>query len=627
MSIIQILPPHEAHKIAAGEVVERPAHILKELIENSIDAQALHISIIIKQGGKSLIRVIDDGIGMDMHDALLCFEKHATSKIKSIDDIPESNSFGFRGEALATIAAVSRVVLRTKEEKAETGIEVQVAENKITSSREVSCVRGTDISVYDLFYQIPARKKFLKTDQSEWRAMHLLIQAYALDYPHIGFSVTVDDKQVMHCPAIDTLESRWKQVYENHTKTMLFLDPIQRDDVTVTGIISHYQDYAYDRNGLFFFVNKRWVKNQALFKALMNGYAHVLPTGRFAKGVIKIECDPHSVDINIHPRKEEVKFLHPRIVEQMITTAVTKGLEKHVSVHIKTELENDVYGSNYFSKPVIEPEFGFMNRFIEPSPVKTYTAPVSSVSNEPKKFFAASTTTIMQSEPTFLQPDPVPSTLYSPDIWGIKTELVDQKKCLDTVKQKHAIIGQYHKTYILIEQKDGLFLVDQHAAHERILYEQFASRFQEIISVPLIVPTIVPLSNYDMDSLLPHLADLQEHGIVAEQFGESTLIIQAMPPLLQKIPAEEFIRSILATLQENSQEELDLPILKFHEKVRALMACKAAIKAGDVLSLEQMEHLLESLDKAPNRFSCPHGRPTGLLFSLAEIEKKFKRKK
>lgn len=627
MSKIQILPPHEAHKIAAGEVIERPAHILKELIENSIDAQALHISIFIKQGGKSLIRVIDDGMGMDLQDALLCFEKHATSKIKSIDDIPESNSFGFRGEALATVAAVARVTLRTKEEHAETGIEVQVAENKIISSREISCVRGTDISVHDLFYQIPARKKFLKTDQSEWRAIHLLIQAYALDYPSIGFSVTVDDKQLIHYPAIDSLEDRWKQVYENHTKTMLFLDPVQRDDVTVTGIISHYQDYAYDRNGLFFFVNKRWVKNQALFKALMNGYAHVLPAGRFAKGVVNIVCDPHAVDINIHPRKEEVKFLHPRIVEQMITTAVTKGLEKHVSVHIKTDLENDVFVSNHFTKPIIESEFGFMNRFIEPSPVKTYTGSASPMPIESKKFLAASTTTIMQSNPTFLENDSVASKIYSPDIWGIKTEAIDQKKCLDTVKQKYAIIGQYHKTYILIEQKDGLFLVDQHAAHERILYEEFASRFKEIISVPLIVPTIVPLSNYDMDSLLPHLVDLQEHGIVAEQFGDSTLIIQAMPPLLQKVPAEEFIRCILATLDDSSQRDQDLPILKFHEKVRALMACKAAIKAGDVLSLEQMEDLLESLDKTPNRFSCPHGRPTGLLFSLAEIEKKFKRKK
>ncbi len=327
MPRIHQLPPHEAQKIAAGEVVERPANALKELLENALDAGATQISVYIEDAGKQLIRIVDNGCGMSPEDAQLCYKLHTTSKVTSIDDLEKIQTFGFRGEALASISAVSKVTLITKEQEAQQGIKHALEQGNITKETTVPCTTGTDIQVHDLFYNIPARKKFLKKRETEWRHIIQLFQAFCLDYHVIHFKLFSEGKQVHNCPPAQNLTDRLTQLW-GHSSAQHMI-PVEKQhkqqSVTVTGAVSNHHYVRYDRNHLFFFVNKRWVKNHTLARALLKGYLNVLPPARYPAACIHIEIDPALVDINIHPRKEEVQFLHPRIVETLIQQAVREA--------------------------------------------------------------------------------------------------------------------------------------------------------------------------------------------------------------------------------------------------------------------------------------------------------------
>ncbi|MDP3889288.1 MAG: DNA mismatch repair endonuclease MutL [bacterium] len=342
MPKIKILPLHEAQKIAAGEVVERPANIVKELIENALDAAATTISVHIEDGGKKLIRVIDTGCGMDVQDAQLCFDKHATSKITHVDALEHINTFGFRGEALASIAAVSKITLITKERDTTEGTKVTVEQNTVIDTQPVSANTGTDIAVHDLFYNIPARKKFLKVRDTEWRHILHLVQAFCLDYPEIHFKLFSDGKQIINCPATQNIRARCAQVWDQHISSDMLTIEAHREDNTfsILGIITNHQQFRYDRNTIFFFVNKRWVKDFKLSNALLKGYQNVLPHGKYPTACISITVDPTLVDINIHPRKEEVKFMHPRLIEQLIQQTVKQALEIHISANLNPKVMN-----------------------------------------------------------------------------------------------------------------------------------------------------------------------------------------------------------------------------------------------------------------------------------------------
>ena len=632
MSKIQILPIHEAHKIAAGEVIERPSHILKELIENSIDAHATQITLYIQKGGKELLRIVDNGIGMDKEDARLCFQKHATSKITQFDDLQNIATFGFRGEALASVAAVSRVILKTKEAHAEIGVEVEVYQSYVQSEKEISLNTGTDIAVYDLFADIPARKKFLKSDQTEWRAMQQLVHAFCFAHPRVGFTVYLDGKQVLDCAPTDCLRTRWQEIFNNTTHKMLEVVKHSQGTISVYGIISNHQEYAYDRSHFFFFVNNRWVKNQPFYKALLQGYAQVLPQGRFAKGVLMIHCDAHEVDINIHPRKEEVKFLHPIIVERVISAAVQKALESHISKAIKPAAmhENPAEWFAQKSSPVYTFSQSPYDHALSTSDIVRSTE----ISQEKKAFVAAKSASLFEPvfskqiiEPAAYELSSSTTELLSLWVNSAESNNVVLKESQEKAISRHAIIGQYHKTYILIEKQEGLFLVDQHAAHERILYEQFSTRFGELPSIPLISPIIISITIQDRDMLVEHFPVFAAHGIQIDIFGAQELVVHAVPVHVKNQDIEDFVREVLAWLHETAGESPEQFMQKLHEKMRAQMACKAAVKAGDVLTVEQMQKILQDLDSVEHRFTCPHGRPTGLLFSLQEIEKKFKRRK
>jgi len=664
MPKIKQLSPHEAHKIAAGEVVERPANIVKELIENALDAQATSIHLYIEDGGKALIRVVDNGSGMDDIDARACFSKHATSKITTVDELETINTFGFRGEALASLAAVARITLITKEANAEIGSKVTVACNEITEALPTHANTGTDISIHDLFYTMPARRKFLKKNDTEWRHILQLFQAFCLSFPAVHFKISHDQSLVHNCPPVISIADRFAQLWQHHA--VMPIDDERIDgSLSILGVISHHTHYRYDRTGIFFFVNNRWVKNFTLAQALLKGYQGLIADGRYPMTSINITIDPTLVDINIHPRKEEVAFLHPQKVSQLITSAVKKALEQKTSSSIHA-----VHGMSA-REPVGEKfDQGFgeklgndLGSFLEDALYKNSDIyknnkeSVSIASDFNKAYFSKSDLSKSDTESTGLsenkypenghgyianrdseskidkiaQPQTslpadrfIPSQKYN--AYYQEQSILQEQSVIGESAYNFTIIGQFKKTYILIEQEDGLFLVDQHAAHERILYERFADNFATVDSIQLLFPEIITLSPQDCQLVLEHSALFIKNGIKIEFFGSDQCIVTATPVYVKNIAIKEVVQQVIGWINESGAAESGDVFKLVNEKLQAQLACKAAIKAGDTLTHQQMVQLLSDLHKTAHRFSCPHGRPTGFLISLDEIEKKIKRK-
>jgi len=598
MAKIKKLPPHEAQKIAAGEVVERPANVVKELVENAVDAGATQISIYLEEGGKQLIRIVDNGCGMSKEDAHLCFDQHATSKIKTVDDLETIATFGFRGEALASIAAVSTVTLTTKEKSSEdlSGTKLQLRAGETISEETVSCTAGTDICVENIFFNLPARQKFLKKKETESRHITQMLHAFCLDYLHIHFKFFQQGKEAFNCPPTQDIASRIAQLWDHHfSEQMIPVTTEEKKGVTISGVISNHQYFRYDRGNIFFFVNKRWIKNQDLSRALLRGYSNVLPPARYPAACIFIDIDPTQVDVNIHPRKEEVQFLHPRTITKLLQATVKTALEDHLSSQIKQPV-------SFAPEPAIQPFYSqpqpttFATEVTQPKPFNFDASPFSE-SPEPQKHV------------------PVQETIST------------NQAITPEVQKSYDIIGQYHKTYILIEKSDGLFLVDQHAAHERILYQLFSKRFEDVATVKLMFPEIVTISQEDMQTVTNHLNIFKKNGIQIEPFGENQLVVHATPVHIKNIQLDELICQVAGWVREFRELDESDFFKAINEKLHAQMACKAAVKAGDVLTMNQMEQLLVDLEKTENRLTCPHGRPTGWLLSLYEIEKRFKRKK
>lgn len=613
MPKIKQLSPHEAQKIAAGEVVERPANILKELIENAIDAESTHIKIFIKDGGKELIRVIDNGYGMDDEDARLCFNKHATSKIQSVEQLESIDTFGFRGEALASIAAVSRVTLITKQKNAAHGTKVHVEQNDIISQEIVSCPQGTDFSIADLFYTVPARKKFLKKKESEWRHIAQLFQAFCLDYSAIHFQLYSEDKNIYNCPPVTKLADRITQLWDHTTGSHAITAQHHNHkyDVTITGIITNHSYHRYDRNGIFFFVNNRWIKNFTLSTALLKGYLHVLPQGKYPLAALLITVPSEHVDINIHPRKEEVKFMHPRVVEQAIEQTAKEALEAHLSAQINIPVQFAPSIAPYQTNNYTPSSASFA---YQQSPQAWPTSPVKPFFEKQREKEHSLNQTLFNDTQELL----FSNILNEPAFKENQTVIHQSEK-------KHHIVGQLLKTYIIIEKPEGLFMIDQHAAHERILYESFKQRDNNQAPVNLLFPHLITLSAHDKKLLEPHLSLFIQNNIIIEPFGSNQLRITATPVHLKMMPLEDFIHQVIAWITEADDLENNESLSKIHDKMHMQMACKAAVKAGDILTIPEMQKLLTDLDATPSNFCCPHGRPTGWLLTVSEIEKKFRR--
>lgn len=622
MQKIQKLSPHEAQKIAAGEVVERPANLLKELLENAIDAGSTKIAIYIKDGGKKLIRVVDNGCGMSPEDAQLCFEQHATSKITHVDQLQEILTFGFRGEALASIAAVGKTTLITKEKDAECGTKLYIEQNAIISNESVPATTGTDIQVQDIFYNLPARQKFLKKRETEWRQIQQLFFAICLAHLSVEFKLYVEDKLMHNCPQTNSFAQRWQQLFDHHKAQQMITVEHGTSYVGMHGLISDHHLQRYDRNTIYIFVNNRWVKDNALTRAFIKGYQNVLPPMRYPAGCLFITIDTQEVDINIHPRKEEVQFLHPRRVEREIQACITQGLEQQFSQQLQKTVtlkknapfEQIHHGHTQFGKQPFEQSTSATKQY--PQTTSTSFNPFNFDSFLSKPAFASN-----HAE------NKAQSSVAIANTHDINTvEPETQHALLDEAEQQqYELIGQYKKTYLLLEQENGLFLIDQHAAHERILYEQFVASHGNCAKVALLFPQIVSLSKEDVNIVAQHIALFAQYGIELEPFGDDKIKIQATPVSLKNVALDEIIKQAIGWITECADLGNDQFEQTMQKKLYADMSCKAAVKAGDTLTREQMEQLLRDLNKTSERFSCPHGRPTSWLLHHDEIKKKFKR--
>ncbi|MFA5999165.1 MAG: DNA mismatch repair endonuclease MutL [Candidatus Babeliales bacterium] len=730
---IKILDPHEAIKIAAGEVIERPAHIIKELIENSIDAQASAITIHTRAAGKDEISIADNGSGMSPDDATLCFAHHATSKISTVHDLQTIVTYGFRGEALSSIASVSRVELITKTAEEKSATHLVLHEGKVITETVAAREVGTTLTITDLFASIPARKKFLKSDDTEWNLIVSIFQAFCLRYPNIHFKLFHNGHLSYNCPPTgDDLKSRCAQLWSSNLHEQLInleikeesfnnLDPqpaghsfiypsihsaeaehsgrtaIEKThaktgsasrttsvekNISVVGAISTPHYYRFNRGQIFTFVNNRWVKNIEITKGIIKGYDGVLPTQKYPAAFLFITIDPTQVDINVHPKKEEVKFLHPGIVQRVIQEAVAQTLSNSVNVNLATaskafagvaEAQPQVaYGSYKFftgninelpgsptvcaiakgdgciesgktsgkndfsSSEDVSPKQDLMldpqsagHSFIYPS---ILSAEAEHSSRRLQLWRTRSGRAAIEKthaktgvESTTIEPVTFASSISATQtIPATAPTTSDVNECIYE-QEPYSIVGQFKKTYIMLEKSNQLILIDQHAAHERILFEQFKKNMAETATVRLLFPHIVKLSSSEVEQITAYEKLFYKHGIQFEAFSQTELIIQATPVQMQAKAVEEIIHLALAWIKENHHIDHDELFAKLHEKILAEKACKAACKAGDTLNHEQMDNVIKELLKTENRFCCPHGRPTVWGMELKDIEKHFKR--
>lgn len=633
MTIIKKLSPQEAQKIAAGETVERPFNVVKELVENALDASATHIVICITDGGKKMIRVTDNGVGMDSEDARACFERHATSKITHCDDLDTLDTFGFRGEALASIAAVSKTTLLTRQAGAPHACKIVMDYGVCAQETIAAAPVGTDFLVEDMFANIPARKKFLKQKETEYRHILQYVHATCMSNPMVHITLQNESTTMINCPPVAHAVDRFSQLWGFSDATTIESSTSKDGMITVSGALVPTQRYRYDQQGIFIFVNNRWIRNYKINNAIFKGYGPHLPPGKYPYVIISITLPPNMVDVNIHPRKEEVLLQPQRQVEQLVEHAVKATLEQQTSNAIRVQ------------------PLGYMSSSQEPT-VSAFPVNRPAHAYVPYDFGAP----VEQSADALLLKNPIhehkaPSSYYStphtpfmtpPSVHSSTDEYrynakifnndaphsFEQILAVEKNKIEGVIIGQYHKTYILIEREDGLYLVDQHAAHERILYESYATVADTMEPISLLFPISLSFAAPDIiDTLISYQSLFAAYHIVFEQQAPTTIIITALPPSINKaVSVESIFHDALSWIKEYSTLEKDEMMRVVHEKLRAQLACKAAVKAGDVLTVEMMQSLIEDLAHTNNRFMCPHGRPTGYLIPLLEIEKKFRRK-
>ena len=602
MGKIKILPPHEAQKIAAGEVIDRPANVVKELIENSLDAGASSLILKLNNGGKTALILIDNGCGMSAEDARLAIHNHATSKLHNVDDIPHLSTFGFRGEALASIAAVSQMSITTKTADDLQGVQLTIDAGTILHETYIACNTGTTIEINNIFYNLPARKKFLKKDETEWNVIYQMIQALCLAHRHCSFTIYHNDHQVLHAPAVATLQERVTQIFDSTlaTNTIACTAENKTHGISITAVVTHPTYHRYDRNYLFFFVNNRWVKNHKLGQAVIKAYASILPARRYPAGAFFITIDPELVDINIHPRKEEVQFLHPRVVED--------ALELMVHTALQNSTARDL-GATFTPAP---------KTVFASAPQKISSTHAAAPSSPPQPWQFGRIHNIPQPHVITASQKPVPAPALE------EQEKINTATSLP-IEHNYRLIGQLHATYIIIETDEGMVLIDQHAAHERILYEQFGKRFENSATTHLMFPQLITLSAADAAIVKPWLSIFAEHGIILEQLNGHQLVVKAVPVHAKQNNIEELVKAAIGWIHETETIDVQQFAKSLHDKMRCMMACKAAIKAGDILDERQMHELLEKLHATENRMTCPHGRPTTLKISISEIERKFKR--
>lgn len=596
MAHIKKLAPEVIQKIAAGEMVDRPASIVKELVENALDAGADYVSISILDGGKTSIIVQDNGRGMNREDAVFCFEHHATSKLVTFEELETVNTYGFRGEALSSICAVSDVLLTTKTKDEKEKTKVHIKNGVIQEVSSCAGAVGTGIEITNLFSTIPARKKFLKTETTETNHIMQLFYAHCFQSLSVHFNLIKDNKTVYSCSPVLTILDRYTQLEGFvHTEKMKIIEPVTKNNITISGIISNTILYSYDRSDIFIFVNKRWVKNIGLSRALINGYKNVLPPGKFPRAIVYITVDAHQVDINVCPKKDEVRFLHPKIIEQFIEETITTALQEIFPQEIKQKSAFSNHNFLIKTPGVFTPPLNTFGAISAP--------PTFSVSHN-----------LPASEKQILEKNILKDEFDQDKITQQKIEVVDL-----------ICLGQFFNTYILAHDHQKLYIIDQHAAHERIMFEKLVRNNNELLAIHLTFPLLITLKKEEIERIISAAHLFSQCGFLIEKFDETQLIITATPAGISQYSAEKILQEYLVLLKENCVLEKQEIQNKILYQLRAMISCKSAIKAGDFLEKITMHQLLSDLSNVQNRFCCPHGRPTLWEITVADLERKFKR--
>jgi DNA mismatch repair protein MutL len=602
---IKILPESLSNQIAAGEVIDRPSSVLKELIENAIDAGATEIVIRVADGGKSLIQVVDNGCGMVEEDAILAFERHSTSKISEPKDLARIATMGFRGEALASIASVSRVEIKTRVADEDTATHLVLEGGVIRQHGRTAANPGTSIAVKSLFFNTPARRKFLKSDLAEYRHLLQVAYRYFLSFPDISFRFYKNEQVIYNLPAA-TLRERIGQIFgEKYAENVLEVN-LQTNRGNVTGLVGNMDLFRQSRGEQFLFLNRRYIVNKSLNWAIISAYGSMLPQGAYPFYVINLELDPEKVDVNVHPSKIEVRFEDERGVYVLVHHAVKSALT-HAGVAPVLHLE--------VPSDAAEKEIPLLGEEVGKESANTQT---SLLETEKKK-------TVFPEQTELAFPFEFRHQRRQVDIpeepkRREKGERADGPQYFEREKGEQVSVWQLHNKYLLSQIKSGLIVVDQHLAHERILYEQALQRLESSrpISQQKLFPKTVELAPEDFELLIEMQFYLSRLGFVVREFGKNTVLIEAVPVELKNREEEQVLREMIDDFRESKEPDI-------RERIAKTYACKSAIKAGDPLSQEEMIALIDNLFATRNPYFCPHGRPIIVTIPLEELDKRFLR--
>ena len=601
MNLIHVLDPQTANSIAAGEVVERPASVVKELVENSLDAGASVITVEIVQGGIVSIRVTDNGCGMGPDDALLSFARHATSKIIQIEDLDSIATMGFRGEALASIAAVAKVRLETRRMQDDTAFMVVIHGGEMTDSGPSGAPTGTSISVDNLFFNVPARFKFLRKDATEAGVVTDLIERLALARPDVSFRLISNRQEVLHTPGNNDLLSTVYAVYGKKTASACLEISHAQPPLKLNGLIGRPDLSRNSRSQQSFYVNGRLIRAKSITAALDDAYQTLLMKGKYAFAVLFIDIPPNLVDVNVHPQKMEVRFWNDQEVFRTVYHAIKGVLVGQAGIAAQENQDDSTVPLPYVSQEAVHKPVAYEQPLAEPLQLS------ETVLTEP-------TPQPVKSEAADERPGPV--VLQQPDIMKIND------------LEKARLIGQLFSTYILLELDQELLLVDQHAAHEKILFEALLKRHRlakkkngSFSAQQLLVPLIIEVSKREMQVLQQEQDLFSEFGFEFDLFGTSSVALRSCPDDgANRLQPERAFRLALDTFLDDLPDNEDKA-----EEMLFDMACKAAVKAHDTLKPEEVERLLSDLQQLDNPYQCPHGRPVIVRLTRHELEKRFKR--
>ena len=633
MRRINLLSEETANKIAAGEVVERASSVVKEIVENSLDAGSTNVTIEIEESGSKLIRVTDDGIGIHPEDIKTAFLPHGTSKIASLEDIYTMNSFGFRGEALPSIAAISKVKLKSRPWEYEYGREISIEGGKIIELQDVGCNPGTEIEIQDLFFNTPARQKFLKSPQREKSIINDLVLKLALGNFKTSISLISDGKQVLKTYGDDEIDKVIRVLYGKEVQENILSLENHSDILSVYGFVGNENIARGSRNRQSIFINKRLIKSSLITAAVENAYKSFYPGNKFPFFAIYIDIFPEYIDPNVHPTKAEIKFLEERLIFKTVFDAVHGALKNSLrkTFEIEDDSVEEISSESVLTKPDVDvKQLDYINEYEALKRQDNSSFLKESIMASEKVY--SSDSPVLNSDSKNIERDSVREEYTS----NKEENIVDSINDNNTIKSTEInndiprakfprlnLVGQCFNSYIIAEYEDELYMVDQHAAHEKILFEKYKKNIKEssVNSQILAVPTIINLTYEEFGIYKENIEIFRNSGFVVEDFGDSDVVVREVPLFLGTPHIDSLFHEIIDNIRSMGS---GLTVDVKYNKI-ATLACKAAVKAHDKLTDIEMKALLDELRFIDEPFNCPHGRPTILKYKLKDIEKSFKR--